>query len=132
MWELDYKENWALKNWCFWSIGEVLVLEKTLVSPMDCKKIQPVHLKGNKSWIFIRRTDDLAETPILWLSDAKNWLIGKDPDAGKFYWGQEERVRWFLSWLWEIVKNREAWHAAVHGVAKNQTQLATEQWVFYL
>ena len=79
MWELDYKESWALKNWCF----GIVVLEKTLESPLDCKEIQPVHPKGNQSWIFIGRTDAVAEIPILWLPDVKNWLIGKDPDAGK-------------------------------------------------
>ena len=71
MWELDYKESWALKNWCFWTV----VLETTVQSPLDCKEIQPVHPKGNKSWIFIGRTDVEAETPILWLPDMKNWLI---------------------------------------------------------
>ena len=86
MWELDYKESWVLKNWCFWTV----VLEKTLESPLDCKEIQPVHLKGDQSWIFIGRTDAEAETPILWPPDAKNWLIGKDCDAGK-YWRQEEK-----------------------------------------
>ena len=79
MWELDYKESWALKNWCFWTV----VLEKTLESPLDSKEIQPVHPKGNQLWIFIGRTDAEAETPILWAPDAKNWLIGIDPDAGK-------------------------------------------------
>ena len=79
MWELDHKESWALKNWNFWTA----VLEKTLESPLDCKESQPVHLKGNQSWIFIGRTDVEAETPILWPPDAKSWLIGKDPDAGK-------------------------------------------------
>ena len=79
MWELDYKESWAPKNWCFWTV----VLEKTLESPLDCKKIQPVHPKGNQSWVFIGRTDVEAETPILWPPGAKSWLIGKDPDAGK-------------------------------------------------
>ena len=86
MWELDYKENWALKNWCFWT----LVLEKTLESPLDCKEIQPVHPKGNQSWIFIGRTDAKAETPILWPPDVRNWLIWKDCDAGKD-WRQEEK-----------------------------------------
>ena len=86
MWELDHKEGWALKNWCFWTV----VLEKTLESPLDCKEIQPVHRKGNQSWIFIGRTDAEAETPILWPPDAKNWLIGKDPDLGKD-WGWEEK-----------------------------------------
>ena len=79
MWELDYKETWAPKNWCFWTV----VLEKTLESPLDCKAIQPVHPKGNQSWIFFGKTDAKAETPILWPSDVKNWLIGKEPDAGK-------------------------------------------------
>ena len=77
--ELDHNESWALKNWCFW----VVVLEKTLESPLDCKEIQPVNQKGNKSWIFILRTDAEAETSILWPSDERNWLTGKDPDAGK-------------------------------------------------
>ena len=86
MWELDYKESWAPKNGCFWTV----VLEKTLESPLDCKEIQPVHPKGNQSWIFIGRTDDEAETPILWPPDVKNWLIWKDPDAGKD-WRQEEK-----------------------------------------
>ena len=86
MWEVDHKESWALKNWCFWTV----VLEKTLESHLDCKEIQPVHPKGNQSWIFIGRTDAEAETPILWPPDAKSWLIGKDPDAGKD-WGQEEK-----------------------------------------
>ena len=86
MWELDYKESWVLKNWCFWAV----VLEKTLESPLDCKEIQPVHPKGNQSWIFIGRTDAEAETPILWPPDAKSWLIWKDPDAGKG-WRQEEK-----------------------------------------
>ena len=86
IWELDYKWNWALKNWCFWTV----VLEKTLESPLYCKEIQPVHPKENQSWIFIRRTDAEAETPILWPPDAKNWLIWKDPDARKD-WMQEEK-----------------------------------------
>ena len=77
--ELDYKESWAQKNWCFWTV----VLEKTLESPLDCKEIQPVHSKGDQSWVFIGRTDVEAETPNLWPPDAKSWLIGKDPDAGK-------------------------------------------------
>ena len=85
MWELDYKESWALKNGCFWTV----VLEKTLESPLDCKEIQPVHPKGDQSWIFIGRSDIEAETPILWPSD-ENWLFGKDPDAG-IDWGQEEK-----------------------------------------
>ena len=86
MWELDYKESWVLKNWCFWTV----LLEKTLESPLECQKIKPVHPKGNQSWIFIGRTDAEAEAPILWPPDVKNWLTGKDPDAGKD-WGQEEK-----------------------------------------
>ena len=86
MWELDYKESWALKNWCFWTA----VLEKSLESPLDCKEIQPVHPKGDQSWVFIGRTDVKAETPILWPPDVKSWLTGKDPDAGKD-WMQEEK-----------------------------------------
>ena len=86
MWELDYKESWVQKNWCFWTV----VLEKTLESPLDCKEIQPVHPKGDQSWVFIGRTDVEAETPILWPPDAKSWLIWKDPDAGRD-WGQEEK-----------------------------------------
>ena len=97
MWELDYKERWAPKNWCFWTV----VLEKTLEkTPLDCEEIQPVHPKGNQFWIFIGRTDVEAETPILWPPDAKNWLILKDPGVGKG-WRQEEKgmtedemVRW--------------------------------------
>ena len=79
MWELDYKESWAPKDWCFWTV----VLEKTPKSPLDCKEIQPVHPKGNQSWIFLGKTDDEAEALILWPPDVKNWLIEKDPDAEK-------------------------------------------------
>ena len=86
MWELDCKESWALKNWCFWTV----VLEKTLERPLDCKEIQPVHPKGYQSWVFTGRTDVKAETPILRPPDAKSWLMWKDPDAGKD-WGQEEK-----------------------------------------
>ena len=96
MWELDYKESWAQKNWSFWTV----VLEKILESPLDCKEIQSVYPKGNQSWIFIRRNDAEAEIPILWPPHAKSWLIWKDPDAGKD-WAQEENgvtedemVRW--------------------------------------
>ena len=86
MWDLDHKESWALKNWCFWTV----VWETTVESPLDCKQIKLVSPKGNQSWIFIGRTDTEAETPILWSPDVKNWLIGKDPEAGKD-WQQEEK-----------------------------------------
>ena len=133
MWELEYKESWAPKNWCFWTV----VLEKTLESPLDCKEIHLVRPKGDQSWMFIGRTDVEAEMPILWTPDAKSWLIWKDPDAGKD-WRQEEKwmpedemVGWH-HWLnglsscklWELVMDREAYHAADHGVSKSQTQLS--------
>ena len=86
MWELDYKESWVPKNWCFWTV----MLEKTLESPLDCKEVQPVCIKGDQSWVFIGRTDVEAETPVLWPPGAKSWLIWKDPDAGKDL-GQEEK-----------------------------------------
>ena len=90
MWELDYKESRTLKNWCFWT----LVLEKTLESPLDCKEIQPVHPKGNQSWILVGRTDAKAEALILWPPDVKNWLIGKDPDTGKDWRWEDKMVGW--------------------------------------
>ena len=94
MWELDYRESWVPKNWCFWTV----VLEKTLESPLDCKEIQPVHPKGNQSWIFIGRTDAEAETPTLRPPDAKNWLIWKDPDAGKDWRLEEEAMTSLVGW----------------------------------
>ena len=133
VWELEHKESWAPKNWCFWTV----VLEKTLESPLDCKEIKPVSPKGNQSWIVIGRTDADAEFSIPWPPDAKNWLIGKDPDAGKG-WRQEEKgttegetVGWY-HWLYEhefeqfqeLVMDKGAWHAAVHGVTKNHTWLS--------
>ena len=116
MWELNYKESWALKNWCF----STAVLEKTLESPLDCKVIQPGHRKGNQSWIFTGRTDVRVETPILWLPNMKNWLIWKDPDAGKD-WGQEEQgttedemMLWkcytqYANKFWKLISGHEAW-----------------------
>ena len=133
MWELDCEESLTPKNWCFWTV----VLEKTLESPLDCKEIQPVRFKGDQSWVFIGRTVAKAETPILWLSHAKSWLIGKDSDAGRD-WGRRrrrrQRVRWLdgitdsvhvsLSELQEVVMDREAWYTAIPGVAKSQTRLS--------
>ena len=108
MWELDYKESWAQKSWCFWTV----VLEKTLESPLDCMEIQPVHPKGDQSWVFIEKADVEAETPILWPPDVKSWLTWKDPDAGKG-WRQEEKGM--------TEDERVGWHHQLKGHAFEQT-----------
>ena len=137
IWELDYKESWALKNWCSWTV----MLEKTLESPLDCKEIQAVHPKENQSWIFIGKTDAKAETPILWPPDAKNWPIGKDPDAGQDWRPEEkgmtedEMVGWH-HWLYRhefeqilgVNDGQGSRCASVHEVSKSQTRLSELNW----
>ena len=133
MWELDHKENWVPKNRCFWTV----VLEKALESPLDFKEIQPVHPKGNQSSIFIRRTDVEAETAILWPPDVKNWLIWKDPDAGKDYGQKKGNDRgwdgWMASptqWTWVWVNCRSWWWTGRPGVLQSMgLQRVRHVWV---
>ena len=127
MWELDYKESWLQKNWCFWTV----VLEKTLESPLDCKEIQPVHSKRDQSWVFFGRNDAKAETPVLWPPNWKSWLIGKDSDAERD-WGQEEKgtteyemagwnrvwVSGLTHWTWVWVNSGSWWWTGRPGVLR--------------
>ena len=128
MWELD----WVLKNWCSWTV----VLEKTLESPLDCKEIQTVHPKGNQSWVFIGRTDAEAETPVLWPPDVKNWLFGKDPDAGKDWRREKGDDRgwngWMASltqWTWIWASSRSWWWTGKPGVLQSmESQRVRHNW----
>ena len=133
MWELDYEESWAPKNWCFWTV----VLEKTLESPLDCKEIQPVHPKWNQTWIFIGRTDAEAEIPILWPPDAKNWLIWKDLDNGKD-WRREKKTTedemggWPspTKWTWVWVSSGTWWWTRKPGMLQSMgLQRVRHDWV---
>ena len=134
MWELDSEESWVPENWCFWTV----VLEKTLESPLDCKEIQPVHPKGNQSWIFTGRTDVVPETPILWPPDAKSWFLWKDPDSGND-WEQEKGTTengWMASptqWAWvnaHWVTSRSWWWTRRPGVLQSMgLQRVRHDWV---
>ena len=135
LWELDHKEGWVLKNWCFWTV----VLEKTFENPLNCKEIKPVHPKGNQPWIFIGRTDAEAEVPIIWPSDVKSRFIGKDPDAGKD-WKQEEKGGnrgwdgWMASltqWTWVWPKSGRQYRIEKSGMLQSmgsQSQAWLSDW----
>ena len=132
MWELDHKDNWVPKNWCFWTV----VLEKTLENPLDCENIQPVHPKGYQSWIFIGKTDAEAETPIVWPPNAKNWLIWKDPDAKRVKARGEGDVRggdvWMASstqWTWVWVSSLRWWRTGKPDVLQSMgLQTVRDDW----
>ena len=137
IWELDYKESWASKNWCFWTV----VLEKTLESPLDCKEIQPVHPKGNQSWIFIVRTGADAETPILWPPDAKSWLIWRDPWSWERLKAEGEGDNrgwdgWMVSpnrWTWVWVSSRRWWWTGKPGMLQSMgSQRVRHDWAMEL
>ena len=130
MWQLDYKESWAPKNWYFWTV----VLEKTLESPLDCKEIQPVHPKGDQSWVVIGRTDVESESPILWPPGSKSWLIWKDPDPGRD-WGQEEKgttedeMAGWHQWTRVWVNSRRWWWTGRPGVLQfMESQRVEHNW----
>ena len=132
MWELDYKESWALKNWCFW----IVVLEKTLENPLDFKEIQPMYPKGNQSWILIGRIDAEVETPILWAPDAKNWFTRKDPDAGKDWRWEGANRKWrgwmasLTQWTWVWVSSGSWWWTGKPGVLQSMgSQRVSHDWV---
>ena len=124
MWELDYKESWALKNWCVWTV----VLEKTLESPLDCKEIQPIHPKGNQSWIFIGRTDAEAEVPIFRAPDVKSQLIGEDSDARK-NWRQEEKALTQRTWV--CISSRSWWWTGKPGVLQSMGSQRVNWFLWY-
>ena len=126
MWQLDYKDSWVPNNWCFWTV----VLEKTLESPFNCKEVQPVHPKGNQSWIFIGRTDAKAETPILWPPDVKNWLIWKEPDAGKDWrWEEKDWMASLTQWTWVWVSSGSWWCTGRPGVLQSMgSQRVRHDW----
>ena len=135
LWELDYKESWAPKNWCFWTV----VLEKTLESPLDCKEIKQVNPKGNQSWIFIGMIDAEAEAPILWPPDAKNWLIGTDPVAGKDWRQGEGNNRghgWMVSltrWTWVWASSGNWWRIGKPGMLQSMgSQRVEHDWTTQL